>query len=598
MTANSIKRVLVTDCGSTTTKAVLFEQKADRWRQTFRGEAPTTVEKPVSDVTIGVLNAFKEVQDISGINILSEQSNNGYLIRSSIESDDGIDLYLSTSSAGGGLQMITLGVVSDISALSAEKAALGAGAIVLKNFHFDDGIEISEKIKLIQHLKPDIILVAGGTEGGTKNHPLELLEMILQANPKPRFGESLKTPVIYCGNSDIYNDATNLLSTNFDLSLIPNIRPEINIEVLSEARDAVHDLFLHHVMSHAPGYEKLINMTPEPILPTPSAFGEMVKTASIMLKKNILAVDIGGATTDLFTSIIDNEGTITNYHRSVSANIGMSYSVTNVLLEVGESNIARWLPFSIKEGYVSDQLRNKMIRPTSIPAKKNDLLIEQAVCREALRLSFNHHKKLAQGDTKDKVNKLESIFAKSEEPLSISNFDFIIGSGGVLSHAPDRISSALMLLDGFQPTGIVDLAVDSIFMMPHLGVFSKINPQAATEVFLNDCIIRIATAIIPEGKFIADEKILKVSIEDKVYEISGGDLLAIPIKVETKVDLEILKKSVKIGSENKKLLSLTVLPSEAGLIIDCRGRDIKFGKNVEETLQLQQKWHNQLNLEY
>ena len=65
--------VLATDCGSTTTKAVLFEKRPEGWRQTFRGEAPTTVEKPVADVTIGALNAFSEVQELSGRKILTDQ---------------------------------------------------------------------------------------------------------------------------------------------------------------------------------------------------------------------------------------------------------------------------------------------------------------------------------------------------------------------------------------------------------------------------------------------------------------------------------------------------------------------------------------------
>ena len=67
-----LKSVLVTDCGSTTTKALLFEKKAEGWRQTFRGEAPTTVEEPVADVTVGAINAFEEVQELSKREILAK----------------------------------------------------------------------------------------------------------------------------------------------------------------------------------------------------------------------------------------------------------------------------------------------------------------------------------------------------------------------------------------------------------------------------------------------------------------------------------------------------------------------------------------------
>jgi hypothetical protein len=101
--AESLHTVLVTDCGSTTTKALLFEKKQDRWHQTFRGEAPTTVEEPVANVTVGALNAFAEVEELSGRPILHE---GGPFLITGADPARGIDLYLSTSSAGGGLQML------------------------------------------------------------------------------------------------------------------------------------------------------------------------------------------------------------------------------------------------------------------------------------------------------------------------------------------------------------------------------------------------------------------------------------------------------------------------------------------------------------
>ncbi|MEI6517357.1 MAG: glutamate mutase L, partial [bacterium] len=124
MEPHLLRTVLVTDCGSTTTKALLFERKEDRWHQTFRGEAPTTVEAPVADVTVGALNAFSEVEELSGRNILQEGLELPFIITEG-DLTKGIDLYLSTSSAGGGLQMLVAGVVSTITTESAERAALG-----------------------------------------------------------------------------------------------------------------------------------------------------------------------------------------------------------------------------------------------------------------------------------------------------------------------------------------------------------------------------------------------------------------------------------------------------------------------------------------
>src|SRR5438132_10919140 len=103
---SSIRSILATDCGSTTTKAILIERREDGYHLVVRGEAPTTVEAPFEDVTRGVLNAVREVEELAGRRLLE-----GDRILSPARGGDGVDLYLSTSSAGGGLQMMVSGLV-------------------------------------------------------------------------------------------------------------------------------------------------------------------------------------------------------------------------------------------------------------------------------------------------------------------------------------------------------------------------------------------------------------------------------------------------------------------------------------------------------
>ena len=129
MDLDKIHVILATDCGSTTTKAILIEKVDGVFRQTFRGEAPTTVEEPVADVTVGVINAATEVGELAGRKLVNEQ---GELIRPARDGE-GCDIYISTSSAGGGLQMMVAGIVREMTAASAKRAALGAGAIVMED---------------------------------------------------------------------------------------------------------------------------------------------------------------------------------------------------------------------------------------------------------------------------------------------------------------------------------------------------------------------------------------------------------------------------------------------------------------------------------
>ena len=157
--------ILATDCGSTTTKAILIEKKGETYRQTFRGEAPTTVEAPFEDVTKGVLNSIGELEDLSGRKLLENEK-----IIIPAEGEKGVDIYISTSSAGGGLQMMVAGAVKSMTAESAERAALGAGAIVMDVLASNDKRPPHEKIDRIRQLRPDMILLSGGTDGGTVTH--------------------------------------------------------------------------------------------------------------------------------------------------------------------------------------------------------------------------------------------------------------------------------------------------------------------------------------------------------------------------------------------------------------------------------------------
>ena len=169
----ALKIILATDCGSTTTKAILIEYNDSEYRLTYRGEAPTTVEAPFEDVTRGVLNAVMEIEELSGRKIISNEE-----IITPSKGNMGVDIYISTSSAGGGLQMMVAGVVKSMSGESAERAALGAGSIVMDIIASNDGRKAHEKIKRIRELRPDMILLSGGIDGGTVSHVVELAEIL------------------------------------------------------------------------------------------------------------------------------------------------------------------------------------------------------------------------------------------------------------------------------------------------------------------------------------------------------------------------------------------------------------------------------------
>jgi uncharacterized protein (TIGR01319 family) len=591
-----INSIVATDCGSTTTKAILIEKVGDEYRLIVRGEAPTTVEAPFEDVTAGVRNAIGEIEELVGKRLLFED---GVIVPRQPDGS-GVDVYLSTSSAGGGLQMMVAGVVKTMTAESAQRAALGAGAIVMDVISVDDGRKPHEKIQRIRHLRPDMILLSGGIDGGTVTHVVEIAELVSAAEPKPRLGIGFKLPIIYAGNKDARQYVDDILGEKMDLRIVDNLRPVLEREVLGPAREEIHNLFMEHVMAQAPGYNKLMKWTATPIMPTPGAVGICMQTTARTFDISVIGVDIGGATTDVFSVFGEM------FNRTVSANLGMSYSICNVLLEAGIPNIIRWIPFDIDEADLRNRIRNKMIRPTTIPQTLDDLVIEQAISREALRLAFIHHKSLAVGLRG--VQRQRSIGDAFEQTgsgdtyIDMMDLGMLVGSGGVLSHAPRRVQSALMMLDAFQPEGVTRLTVDSIFMMPQLGVLSEVHPKASMDVFDKDCLIRVAGSIAPsgtgkDGDACVTVKGITSDGRNIDLTVAFGDMVRFDLSESQTAEVEIHPaRNFNVGSGPGKVLKTKIEGGVAGLIIDGRGRpfDLPADKNIRTQKLL--KWFNALDM--
>jgi uncharacterized protein (TIGR01319 family) len=586
-----VRTIIATDCGSTTTKAILIEKQGPEYRLVVRGEAPTTVEAPFDDVTVGVVNAVREVEELSGKTLLEA----GKVLAERRDERTGADLYLSTSSAGGGLQMTVAGVVKAMSAESAQRAALGAGAIIMDTIAVDDGRKDYQKVERIRALRPDMILMSGGTDGGTVTHLVDLAEMILSADPQPRLGIGLRIPVIYAGNKDAAEPVREIIGEKVDLRAVENLRPTLDRENLHPAREAIHELFLEHVMQQAPGYAKLLTWTSTGIMSTPNAVGKIIQTIAERGDINVLAVDIGGATTDVFSVF---GGT---FNRTVSANLGMSYSICNVLTEAGVANIRRWVPFAVSEAELRNRLRNKMIRPTTIPHTLEDLLIEQAVAREALRLAFDHHKSLARGlkgvQQTRTIGEALSQSGTGETLVDMLALDMIVGSGGVLSHAPLRQQAALMMLDAYQPEGVTMLAVDSIFMMPQLGILSTVHAEAATQVFERDCLIKLGSAVAPVGTAKEGETIATVTFRGQEVPMRFGTLQVLPLADGELAEIEIKPaRGFNAGEGRGRSVTVKAEGGVVGLVLDARGRPIALPPADEARVGKLREWFQALQI--
>ena len=188
------------------------------------------------------------------------------------------------------------------------------------------------------------------------------------------------------------------------------------------------------------------------------------------------------------------------------------------------------------------------------------------------------------------------------------DLDLLVGSGGVLSHAPRREQSAKMLIDAFMPEGITQLAVDSIFMMPQLGVLAHVDKEdfaedarkAALEVFHKDCLIRLVTCLAPVGKSKPEEIVLTTTLtlsdgSVKEQELKYGQILRLDLPYEPINAILKPSKTMDIGAGNGQEIQTDVFGGTVGLIFDGRDRPITIPGDQDKRIESLRSWSRALN---
>lgn len=575
---------LITDIGSTTTKAILIDNGTATPEILGISHAETTVEAPRNDVRYGVYSSIMTLSGKTGITLLEPSST-----ETELHFSQGVR-YLTTSSAGGGLQILVIGLTLFDSASSARRAAYGAGGILLDVFAIDDHRSAADQMMAMRNLRPDMILLCGGTDGGAISGVLRLAEILRIAKPLPKYSTSEKIPTIFAGNKETREMIKSMISEDFNLTILPNLRPRITEENLQPTREMIQKLFMENVMERAPGYAELKKQVSSEILPTPMGVLNSLVSATEKENRNFFAFDVGGATTDVFSYIKGH------YLRTVSANLGMSYSALNVLSETGIDRFIACLPNGFNKDEVRNYIGNKTLYPTYNPQNQREAVIEHSLAQHAIRMATDKHQELHYNSQKigflDKIKtgeldgyemKFEYELLEASYHFYPSEIDVLIGAGGIFSHAANDLQNAFLLINGFNAHGITELWQDTDFITPHLGLLSATEPKLAKTLLESKCLKKLAIHIRPHFHSKGNKPILDISYTEngsrKILELLPEKVVLLSGNISRELTIKPMGKCV-LGLDDKPKTLITDLP----VIIDTRSDCNKWPDTLEHSL--------------
>ena len=577
----SIESILALDCGSTATQALLIDRVNTDYRLIARTEAPSTVEPPWNDLMASVRQAITQLSEIIGWPLLNPQ---GQIITPQQQSG-GVDAVVVITSASPPLRLLLAGVMREISLDSAQRALSNTYAAVeglVSLGRRDESTsstndDIQGQVELLRSLKPDAVVIVGGIDGGASRPVLQAAEAVaIGSFTLPHVD---RPPIVYAGNADLRSEVADVVGAEAELRAIENVRPSLDLENPGPLQAEIEELYRQRKMGRLPGFGTLASWSSVPVLPTAKAYAYTIQYLASLDGINVLGIDVGGGTSTM-TSQVDG-----HLDLAIRSDVGLSYNTARLLDAVPLESISRWLPFEIEPAEMRNTLENKAIHYRTLPQTREDLLLEQAVAREILRLLLN-----------DMMPRWPDGASRLYADL-LPKFHLIVGGGGVLANAPTPGQAALMLLDALQPVGVTGLVLDKSRLVAPLAAVAMVNPLAAAQVTGRDALQNLGTVVAPVGSTREGETALtfKIDYDDGrslEVEVAYGSLEVIPLATGQTADLELRPtRRFDVGLGTRGQAGTTKVEGGIlGIIIDARGRPLPIAQDPAEQREKMQRW--------
>ncbi len=573
----SADSVLSIDVGSVYTRAVLFEVVENSYRFLGEGKAFTTSGAPHYDISEGVRQALGELQAFSGRIFLGADK---HLILPSQADGSGVDKCVATLSAGPALRVVAVGLLEDVSAQSAQNLAMTTYAQVMEVIHMNDRRATAARLDAVLQARPDLVIVAGGTEGGATQSLMSLLEAVgLASYVLPK---GYRPSLLFAGNQDLVGSVRSSFGDLGPLYLAPNIRPAVEVERLLPAHGPLAQVYRKLRLRQISGAQEIDQWTGGRLMPTASAFGRTIRFIGneySKTNKGVLGIDVGAASTTIAAAFSDN--LILNVHPK----LGLGESLPGLLSACTLDEIARWLPVNIPNDVLRDYIYNKAVFPSSLPATVEELAMEHALASQIILVAL---KRTARNFPPD---------ARRSSYGFLPFFEPIIASGSVLTQAPHRGQILMMLLNGIQPVGVTTIALDQNTIAAALGAAASLNPLLTVQCLDSNNFQNMCTIISPVGETQPGTPILRVRVifsdgSEHAVDIKYGDLemIKLPMGQTVTVHLNPLHRfDVGMGGPGRSG-SVKVVGGGLGLVIDARGRPLTPPVDAAQRRDAVKKW--------
>lgn len=561
--------ILVADCGSVTTRVMLLDVVEERYRFIARGQAPSTGEPPSSDIVVGLIQAIEDIEATTGRQFLDE---GGRLLVGS-PGANGADMLIATTSAAPALRTVLVGLMDDISLMSARRVALSTYATVVDVLGLADTRPENQLVRQLAELQPDVFVMAGGTDGGAAERVIRLAETVALVISLIE-GEYHSPQVIYAGNTELRPMIADILN-RAQLRAAENVRPRADVEYLDSAQAELNAIFQERKLFTLRGAEELNDLASGALVPTAKAFSWIIQYLGEVIGNNALGVDVGSAAVTMASVVNGQHEMITR------SDLGIGHHLPRLLDQIDPERVLAWLPNKVTASELADFVANKALFPQTIPMTPEEVHLELALARELIRsmlpIAFPSH---------------YDITGHGQMPP----MELILASGAVLANAPRPGQAALALLDALQPVGICSLTLDTQGMAAPLGAVAQVQPLATVQVIEAGMFRELGSVVVPHGQARSGEVILNLKMvyesgSELEVEVEYGSLEVLPLPSGQSAELQLRpQKRFDVGAGPGRSWRRRVYGGAVGLIIDARGRPLKIPTDPAERAHKIQQW--------